>query len=90
MNIDKLMKQAKLMQETLAALEVEGVAGGGSVRATLSGTRHLVRLQIDPAAAEPGDVTLLEDLVLAAVHDAERRLDEKIAGQVGGGLPFPG
>lgn len=90
MNIDKLMKQAKRMQETIAALEVEGVAGGGTVRATLSGTRHLVRLSIDPAAAEAGDVALLEDLVLAAVHDAERRLDETIAGQLGGPLPFPG
>ena len=89
MNIDKLMKQAKQVQETIAALEIEGYAGGGSVRATLSGTRHLVRLSIDPAAAEAGDVTLIEDLVLAAVHDAERRLDEKIAGQFGGGLPFP-
>ena len=90
MNIDKLMKQAKRMQETIAALEVEGVAGGGTVRATLSGTRHLVRLSIDPAAAEAGDVALIEDLVLAAVHDAERRLDETIAGQLGGPLPFPG
>ena len=90
MNIDKLMQQAKRVQETIAALEIEGVAGGGSVRATLTGTRHLVRVSIDPAAAEPGDVTLLEDLILAAVHDAERRLDETIAGQFGGGLPFPG
>lgn len=91
MNINKLMKQAQKMQEAVAALEVEGQAGGGAVRAVLNGSKHLVRVRIDAGVLDPSDPSLLEDLILAAVHDAEKKIEEKIAGTLGAGLPgLPG
>ncbi|MFQ5669672.1 MAG: YbaB/EbfC family nucleoid-associated protein [Acidobacteriota bacterium] len=91
MNINKLMKQAQKMQETIAALEVEGNAGGGVVKATMTGTKHLVAIKLDPGAIDPEDPALLEDLILAAVNDAERKVEGEIAGKMGGALPgMPG
>jgi nucleoid-associated protein EbfC len=93
-NINKIMKQAQKMQETISALEIEGQAGGGAVAAVLNGAKHLVRVRIEPSALEGADAALLEDLVLAAVHDAEKKMEEKIAASFGAGMPgmpgFPG
>jgi DNA-binding YbaB/EbfC family protein len=63
-------------QEELAATEVEGSAGGGLVRLTLNGHLHLVSVSIDPAAVDPEDLSLLEDLVLAAWSDAQAQVAE--------------
>ncbi|UDY34186.1 YbaB/EbfC family nucleoid-associated protein [Dermatobacter hominis] len=57
-------------QEELAATEVEGTAGGGVVSVTLNGHLHLVRVHIDPGAVDPEDLTMLEDLIVAAWSDA--------------------
>jgi DNA-binding YbaB/EbfC family protein len=91
MNIQKLMKQAQKMQETIAAVEVEGQAGGGVVTVRMNGTKHLLSVKLDPKAIDPEDPALLEDMIVAAVHDAERQLEQEIAGKVGGGMPgLPG
>ena len=91
MNINKIMKQAQKMQEQIATLEMEGNAGGGVVRATLNGSKHLVAIKLDPSAIDPEDPSLLEDLIVAAVHDAESKLDEEIQQKMGGVMPgFPG
>jgi nucleoid-associated protein EbfC len=83
MNIQKLMKEAqkaqKKMQEAqerLANLSVTGSAGGGLVTATASGDGNITGVKIDPGTVDPDDVELLEDLVMAAVNDAQRKAKE--------------
>lgn len=61
-------------QERLAATEVEGSAGGGVVTVTLNGHLHLVRVSIAPEVVDPADVTMLEDLVVAAFADAQEQV----------------
>ena len=105
-NMQQLMKQAQKMQQQLmdaqaelAAAQVEGSAGGGLVRATVTGSGELVALQIDPKAVDPDDVETLADLVVAAVRDASRSASELAAEKMGplaggmggmGGLGLPG
>jgi DNA-binding YbaB/EbfC family protein len=86
-NINKIMKQAQKMQEAIAALEVTGQAGGGVVTVTMTGAKHLVGVKLDPEAIDPEDPSLLEDLILAAVNDAERKVEQEISGKMGGVLP---
>ncbi len=90
MNIQKLMKQAKKMQDAIAAVEVNGQAGGGAVSVKMNGTKHLLEVKLDPAAIDPEDPALLEDMILAAVHDAETKLETEIASQAGGMPGMPG
>src|SRR3954465_14251494 len=99
-NMQQLMKQAQEMQqqlmsaqEELADLEVEGHAGGGLVRVTMSGSGELKSLVIDPKAVDPDDVETLQDLVVAAIRDAARaasELTEEKMGPLAGGLGLPG
>jgi len=98
-----LLKQAQKMQEQLmeaqaAAAEqvVEGQAGGGVVKVTVTGGMEFRSVTIDPDAVDPDDVPMLEDLVLAAIHDAvarAREVTEEAMGGLGammGGLPVGG
>ncbi|HKJ84038.1 MAG TPA: YbaB/EbfC family nucleoid-associated protein [Mariprofundaceae bacterium] len=99
MNIGKMMQQARQMQEKMqkmqeemASVEVEGEAGGGMVKVTLSGDRVVRRVTIDPSLWEEQDKALLEDLVAAATNSAlqaiESQLQEKQK-EMMGGLPLP-
>ncbi len=79
-DLNALLQQAMEMQQRLveaqaeaAATEVVGQAGGGLVRVTMTGAGDVVRVRIDAAAVDPAEVDLLEDLVLAALHDAADR-----------------
>ena len=87
-NMQKLMKQAQAMQEKLEAemgdLRVEASAGGGVVRVTMDGTKQLVSITIDPETVDSDDLEMLQDLVLAAVNEAGRRVDEALSSQLGG------
>ncbi|HEU5267124.1 MAG TPA: YbaB/EbfC family nucleoid-associated protein [Jatrophihabitans sp.] len=95
-NMQQLMKQAQQMQQQmeaaqaeLAAAEVVGTAGGGMVRATLTGNGELTSITIDPKAVDPDDVETLQDLIVAAVRDAHHAVGELAAekmGPVTGGL----
>jgi nucleoid-associated protein EbfC len=95
-NLQQLMKQAQKMQEQmataqaeLAEAEVTGTAGGGLVTVVVSGTGEVRSVKIDPKAVDPDDVETLEDLVLAAVHNATeavRELTEQKMGPLAGGL----
>jgi DNA-binding YbaB/EbfC family protein len=82
MNIQKMMQQAQAMQSKmqaeLDALKVEGTAGGGMVRVTVSGTKEVLAVTIDPACVDAKDVETLQDLVLAALRDASRQVDEAV------------
>ncbi len=102
-NMQQLMKQAQKMQqqmiaaqEELAKAEVQGSAGGGLVTATVTGAGEVVSLKIKPEAVDPDDVESLEDLVVAALHDASRAAQDLSAEHMGpltsgmGGLGLPG
>ena len=97
MNIQQMMKQAQQMQDRLqkqmAEMKVEATAGGGMVTVVMSGGKQLLSLKIDPEAVSKDDVEMLQDLILAAVNDAQRKVDEALQQQMGGmmgGLKIPG
>lgn len=74
-----LLEQAQQMmaaQAEAADVEVEGVAGGGVVRIRATGTGQVLGVTIAPEVVDPADVAMLEDLVLAALHDLNARLAE--------------
>lgn len=86
-SIRQLMKQAQQMQEKLqrelAETIVETSVGGGMVTVKMSGHKHLVSVKIDPEVIDPEDPSILEDLVLAAVNQATREVDETMQGKMG-------
>ena len=97
MNINQMMKQAQQMQERLqkqmAEMRVEATAGGGMVTVVINGAKQLLSIKIDPEAVSKEDVEMLQDLILAAVNDAHRKVDEALASQMQGmmgGLRLPG
>jgi hypothetical protein len=105
-NIGQIMKQAQQMQtkmaelqEQLAGLEVSGSSGGGMVQVTMSGKGELRGVKIDPSLANPDDVEVLEDLIMAAANDAKSKVEvlvqeemQKLTGELqlppGMQLPF--
>ena len=102
-NMQQLMKQAQKMQqqmmaaqEELAVAELIGTSGGGLVTATVTGAGEVLAIKIDPKVVDPDDVESLEDLVLAAIRDANRLAQELTATKMGpvsgglGGLGLPG
>jgi nucleoid-associated protein EbfC len=97
MNIQQMMKQAQQMQERLqkqmAELRVEATAGGGMVTVVMNGQKQIQSLTIDPEVVSKEDVEMLQDLIVAAINDAQRKADEAMSKQVGGlmgGLKIPG
>ena len=104
-NVNKMMKQVQLMQaemqkaqEDLAKETVTASAGGGAVKATMTGGLELVNLEIDPEVVDPEDVEGLQDLVIAAVNEslnsAQELASKRLGGITGGlgdlGLNIPG
>ncbi|MDP9408232.1 MAG: YbaB/EbfC family nucleoid-associated protein [Actinomycetota bacterium] len=105
-NLQQLMKQAQQMQQQLmsaqqelAATEVTGTAGGGLVTATVTGAGEVVAVKIKPQAVDPDDVESLEDLVVAAIRDANVAAQDMQTEKMGpltqglggmGGLGLPG
>ena len=97
MNIANVMQQAKQMQEKLqqqmAGLRVEATAGGGMVTVVVDGTKQLLSLRIDPEVVSKEDVEMLQDLIVAAINDAHRKVDEQLGQSMSGllgGLKIPG
>ena len=100
MNMQQMMKQARKMQEQLAAAQensaqstVDASAGGGMVKVTVNGQMQITSLKIDPEALDPEDVEMLEDMVTAAVNEALRGVGDLANRQMGaitGGLNIPG
>ena len=86
-----MMKQAQQMQERLqqqmAQLRVEGNAGGGMVTVIINGAKQVQSLTIDPEVVSKDDVQMLQDLIVAAINDAQRKADEAMAEKMGGMLP---
>jgi nucleoid-associated protein EbfC len=97
MNIQQMMKQAQQMQERLqkqmAELRVEATAGGGMVAVVMSGQKQVLSLKLDPEVVSKDDVEMLQDLIVAAINDAHRKVDEAMSEQMGGlmgGMKLPG
>ncbi|MFQ5466698.1 MAG: YbaB/EbfC family nucleoid-associated protein [Kiloniellaceae bacterium] len=98
-NIGQMMKQAQQMQakmtelqQRLAETELTGDAGGGMVRVTLNGKGEMRAIKIDPALADPNDMEVLEDLVVAATNDAKAKIEAHVAErmrELTGGLDLP-
>ena len=77
-------------QQQAADTLLEGVAGGGVVRVTITGAFEPTAVSIDPAAVDPADVEMLQDLVLAALRHAVGQVNDLQRGALGGGLELPG
>lgn len=103
MNPQKMMRQMQKMQEDMARVQAElqqesvtGTAGGGAVTARVSGGLELLEITIDPAAVDPDDVELLQDVIVAAVNEAMRAAQEHAQNRLGAitgglsGLGLPG
>jgi DNA-binding YbaB/EbfC family protein len=85
-------QMAQRLQEEMKTKTAEGQSGGGMVTATVSGEGTLVKLKIDPRAVDPRDVSMLEDLVVAAVHDAHTRVKDMVGQEMRkltGGMGLP-
>jgi nucleoid-associated protein EbfC len=103
-DMSQLLQQAQKMQQALAdaqqqlaTSEVTGSASGGLVSATMTGNGDVVALTISPTVVDPDDVETLQDLVVAALRDAQRAVNElaaatmgPVTGGLGGGLGLPG
>jgi DNA-binding YbaB/EbfC family protein len=97
MDLSNMMKQAQEMQERLqremSDLTVEATAGGGMVTVVVNGHKHLHKITIDPEVVSKDDVAMLQDLIVAAVNDAHRKVDDAMKQKMGGllgGLKLPG
>ena len=96
-NLNEMMAQAKQqaeeIQKKMAQTSVEASAGGGTVIVKMNGQKQLQSVKIDPEVVKSGDVEMLQDLVLAAVNEAARKVDAQMQSTVGGmlgGLGIPG
>ncbi len=97
MDIRNMMKQAQQLQEKMQRqmkeLRIEATAGGGMVTVVVNGAKEIQSLVIDPEVVSKDDVEMLQDLIVAAINDAHRRVDDEIGRQMGGmmgGLKIPG
>lgn len=100
MQMSQMIKQAKKMQEQMAQMQaelqertLEASAGGGAVSALVNGKQQLVSITIQPEVVDADDIEMLQDLIVAAVNEALRQMQETVAdgmSQITGGLNIPG
>ncbi|MDQ2654866.1 MAG: YbaB/EbfC family nucleoid-associated protein [Chloroflexota bacterium] len=91
--IQQMQRRLESIQTELAETIVEGSAGGGVVRAQVTGAREFRGISIDPSAVDPDDVEVLEDLITVAIQDAMARattMAEEKMGALTGGMKIPG
>ena len=90
-NMQAMMKQAQQMQEKMQKemeeLRVDASAGGGVVTVQMKGHHEIVAWKIDPEAVKDGDVEMLQDMIVAAANEANRKVDEALKGKIGGMMP---
>ena len=86
--LKKMIKEAQKVQQRLERdmeeQRIEGSSGGGVVTVVLDGSKRLQSIRIDPEAVDPEDVEMLQDLIVAAVNEAGRKVDEVLSSQLGG------
>lgn len=86
-------QQAEQLQEKMQHIIVEASSGGGSVTVRMTGQKQLQSVTIEPEVAKSGDIEMLQDLVMAAVNEASRKVDEQLKSSLGGmlgGMGLPG
>ncbi len=98
-NMSQIMKQAKVMQEKMAEMqkkieqtEVEGASGGGAVKVLINGKHEVKKINIDKSLIDPNECEVLEDLIIAALNDANKKIAENTNNQLGsisGGMGLP-
>jgi DNA-binding YbaB/EbfC family protein len=91
--LKQLQQAQEKLQQDIAALEVEATAGGGMVRVVMDGSKNVKTLSIDREVVNKEDVEMLQDLVMAAVNEASRKVEAAVQEKVGGlagGLKIPG
>jgi nucleoid-associated protein EbfC len=99
-NMGNMMKKVQQLQQDMGKLQEElktrildSSAGGGAVKVTINGEKKLLSIKLDPAAVDPEDTEMLEDLILAAVNEAITKVDDMMAQEMGkltGGMKIPG
>ena len=92
-NAQSLQEQFGKVQNELSSISAEGSSGGGIVKVTVNGQMEMVKVFLDPIAVDPRDVTMLQDLIVAAHRDAMSKIKEQIAQKLGpmaAGLNIPG
>jgi DNA-binding YbaB/EbfC family protein len=91
LNIQQMMKQAQQMQEKMAhemdELRVEASAGGGVVTVSMKGDHEIISLKVDPEIIKEGDVEMIQDMVVAAINEANRKVNEAMKSKLGSMLP---
>ena len=91
--VQAMQRQMETMQAEIEEKEITTTAGGGAVSVTVNGKREIVNLTIDKEVVDPDDVEMLQDLVMAAVNEAMRQIDEMSSSEMSkitGGLNIPG
>lgn len=91
--LKQLQQQQERMQQEIAALVVEATAGGGMVKVEMDGQKNLKSLKLEPDVVSKDDIEMLQDLVVAAVNEAARKVDDAVQEKVQaltGGLKIPG
>src|ERR1041385_5591762 len=91
LNIQQMMKQAQQMQEQMSRemdeLRVDASAGGGVVNVTMKGDHEILDLKVDPELVKENDVEMLQDMVIAALNEANRKVNEAMKSKLGSMLP---
>jgi DNA-binding YbaB/EbfC family protein len=91
--LKQIQQQQEKMQQEIAALVVEAASGGGMVKVQMDGQKQLKSLTLDPEVVSKEDLEMLQDLVIAAVNEAVRKVDEQVQEKLAtltGGLKIPG
>lgn len=92
-NAQNIQGELQKIQEELKNISVVGNSGGGIVKVTMNGAFQLTAVQIDPIAVDPRDVQMLQDLIVSASHDAQKRVQDAIKEKMGPvlqGMNIPG
>jgi DNA-binding YbaB/EbfC family protein len=96
-NLQKMLKSAQEMQDKmqkeLAEMKIEGSSGGGMVNLVMDGSKNILSLSIDPEVVKKDEIEMLQDLIIAALNDANSKADEVMKeklGAMGAGLKIPG
>ncbi len=95
--VQKMQAEMAKVEQELAGIKIEASAGGGAVKATVTGKQQLVEIKIEPGVVDPDDVEMLEDMIVAAVNEALRQSQElaqkklaAVTGPLAGGMGLPG
>lgn len=91
--VQKMQKDMQKAQEEIKSTVVDATIGGGAVAVSMNGEKELLSIKVDPAAVDPEDVETLEDLILAAVNEASRKVDDTVQqkmSKITGGMNIPG